>query len=97
MAQDELTDPLLPKPRRFPIYRLTKWVHHPGEIESWLRHFESLDRNAGILLFDNEFSMWVQGKEYIEPPEIPNSEQPKGIPVNWCNDFLYFYPRSQRV
>ena len=89
------TEELIQSPKRFPIYRVTKWVHHPQEIQSWLDWFRELDRNAGILLHNNQFSVWVQGKECIEGPEIPNSEPPKGIPVNWCNGFLYFYPHPR--
>lgn len=97
MAQDELTDPPVDKLRRFPIYRLTDWASHPREVDHWLPHFEVLGRHAGVLLFEGQFSVWVQGKEFIEPPEIPNSEPPKGIPVNWVNHFLYFYPRPRPV
>ena len=89
------TEELAESPKRFAIYRLTDWVWHPSEVDHWLPHFKVLGRHAGILLFDAEFSVWVQGREFIGPPEIPNTEPPKGVPVNWVNDFLIFYPHPR--
>ncbi len=70
------TEELAGSPKRFAIYRLTDWVWHPSEVDHWLPHFKVLGRHAGILLFDAEFSVWVQGREFIGPPAIPNAEPP---------------------
>ena len=75
----------------YPIYRATDWANNSYDILSWLLHYGRVGRNAGILLFDRKFSVWVQGTEYVEDPEIPNSEEPRGPVIMWVNGFKYYY------